>query len=819
VDGIPHFAWSTASQAGTVGFEVLRSEAGDWRPVHRELVPATVAPARRADYRVADPGVPPAGVSRYLIVERDGQGRRIQHGPFSVRLDVARRAAADDAEWPLDRQVIPPAPSGGPEFEGRPKTLNLVGITGAAAYHLEIEQTGWYRLSAEALGELFGADSRRARRWIRNGQLALETSGESVAWTSDVGSTGLIFFGEGPESLPSAWAEVAPANAYRLTQTPGLVSSTANARPRSGARPPQTYLDVLEFEQQVFPGTVAAQDPEDDFWFWAGVAAGTSHDTAAVAFDVPNLATEGTSSLTVRLHGANRTGRTFDHRVEMTLNGNRLGTVSWAGFSHREAHFEIDSSWLLETGNTLQLQAQVVTDGEPSFVYLDGFSLKTHRLLEVHDPEQALRIDVTSARQVLEIGEVPDADTWVFDTRDPKRPVLQTADVVPAAGGLALRFQPRRRGSFWVVPSTALRTPAAIRPWRAPSLPLSSPTRRADLLLVTADALRPSADDWANYRRADGLEVEVLDLAQIEDSLTHGVRTPHAVRTLLAHAASWQLPPRFVLLLGDGHFDTQDHWGFGGNLIPPPLIRTDAGLYASDRWFLPVGPDAPSIGRLPATSNAQVRAALDKVKAFERQGRNLAALAVADNADAGGSFAADAENLLTLLPDGWQTRSIDLGAQSLGELRGDLLNAFGENLTWLQFFGHGGVDRFASEGILTTEDVATLPMGPTFPLVTALTCNAGRFELPGVASLAGELTLVPDRGAAAVLAPSALAFHSNSAAFGRLLTEALFQKPSAPKRLGEAQQQAERRFLQAGGSPDHLEVLHLFGDPAMRLPQ
>ncbi|MEO1085734.1 MAG: C25 family cysteine peptidase, partial [Acidobacteriota bacterium] len=551
---------------------------------------------------------------------------------------------------------------------------------------------------------------------------------------------------------------------------------------------------------------------------WAGAAAGTTYDTAAVDFDVPNLSTEGTPRLTVRLQGANRTGRAVDHRAEVTLNGYRLGETSWAGLANRTARFEVDSSWLLESGNQLQIQAQAVTDGEPSFIYLDGFTVETRRFRRLPDPTSGLRMSVTERQQVIEVKGVPAGAAWVFDTSDPRRPVLQSVEVSPAGQDFTMRFQPRRPGVFWIVPATALRSPASVRPWRASDSPLTAPVRRADLLVITAETLRRSAEDWADYRRADGLEVEVLDMAEIYDAMTHGVATPHAVRELLARATSWQLAPRFVLLIGDGHFDYLDRWGYGGNLVPPPLTATADGLFAADRWFLPTSPKAPSLGRLPATTDEQVWAALDKVKTFEAYAGVDKALSLADDSDAGGSFVADGERLLAAAPNAWRARSMDLESQTVDELRDGLFKALADGQTWLQFYGHGGSDRLAAEGILTTSDVADLPVSSQFPLVTALTCNAGRFEFPGSPSLAGALTLEADRGAAATLTYSGLSFHSNSAAFGQLLSEALFEPTSEPRRLGEALREAEGRFLRRGGSADHLRVLHLFGDPALRLP-
>ncbi|MEO1368844.1 MAG: C25 family cysteine peptidase, partial [Acidobacteriota bacterium] len=225
------------------------------------------------------------------------------------------------------------------------------------------------------------------------------------------------------------------------------------------------------------------------------------------------------------------------------------------------------------------------------------------------------------------------------------------------------------------------------------------------------------------------------------------------------------------------------------------------------------------LGRLPATADAQVRAALEKVRAFESSVDSPRALSVADNADAGGAFVTDGRRLLDAVPATWRTRALDLESMDLGELRDGLFEAFGEGLGWLNFYGHGGSDRLTSEGVLTTADVSALPQSTQFPVVTALTCSAGRFEFPGAPSLAGALTLEADRGAVATLTYSGLSFHSNSAAFGELFADALFRPHAGSRRLGDAVREAERHFLRRGGSDAHLRVLHLFGDPALRLPE
>ncbi len=80
--------------------------------------------------------------------------------------------------------------------------------------------------------------------------------------------------------------------------------------------------------------------------------------------------------------------------------------------------------------------------------------------------------------------------------------------------------------------------------------------------------------------------------------------------------------------------------------FPVILAKTPEGLFAADKMFGDVtgknGLPEIAIGRLPAVTNAELQAMIDKIKAYESgQGAWTGkALMIADNADDGGDFAA-----------------------------------------------------------------------------------------------------------------------------------------------------------------------------------
>lgn len=825
-EGIPYVAWRTSSESGASSFRVLRLEGEERVPVHREVIPVPLDRPGLQRYQVADPGASADGSNDYVILEASPSGRETIHGPYATRLSAAKDArgeATTRQAWPMAE-----ADEGRPRLDPRPAASK--GVIGgaspsvsrgpAASLRLGVRETGWYQLSPTQIADGLDVPVSRVEGWLRQGRLRLESRGKPVAWTRHPANGHFLFFGQGPSELPRPWTHIVPTHVYRLRRGVGLPMD--ELPPPSLGRPvaPEEYRDRVIFEEQLFPATTASVDPVGDFWYWRGAAAATAHDTATVDFDIPGWL-PAPSTLTVRLVGANKTGLAVDHLAEIVLNGQRLGEMAWGGLTAESATFEVGSSQLSAADNQLQIRALLPPQVEQNFFYLDGFDVEVSRQRRLQAATPGLRMMVTDTTKDIEVDFLEAPGALVFETTRGHRPRRLGAVEKPTKHGFATRFRAADPGVYWVVPQALLRTPEiegwSDTPWRQ-----AVADRRADLLILAPTALRSVADLWADYRRGDGLEVKVLAMEQVYDQFSHGMATPRAVRRLLRQAQGWQLAPRFVLLLGDGHFDYRDIWQVGGNHLPPPLTATADGLFASDRDLLPTSGPVPFLGRVPATDEVQALAAFAKMRAFEAGDVHWGhALLVADDTDRGGDFAADNGALAHGLGKPWTAEQLALGPQSLDTVRQGLVDALADGVGWVHFVGHGGIDRLAAEGILTSADLPSLPVASAGPLLTALTCNVGRFEFPGFPSLAGELVTAPEGGAVAVYAPSGLAYHRQAEVLGRLVAEGLTSatRDGTTRRLGDVLQRAQETFLAQGGDADYLALLHLFGDPAMGLPQ
>ncbi|HSG40851.1 MAG TPA: C25 family cysteine peptidase, partial [Thermoanaerobaculia bacterium] len=346
-----------------------------------------------------------------------------------------------------------------------------------------------------------------------------------------------------------------------------------------------------------------------------------------------------------------------------------------------------------------------------------------------------------------------------------------------------------------------------------------SADRRIEYLVIAPPSLWTAAERLAALRRDQGLLAETAYLDQIADEFGDGVLTPHAIRGFLAFAwESWDVKPRYVVLAGEGTLDYKNLLGYGDNLVPPLMVRAEGGLFPSDNRLGDVDGDGlpeMAVGRIPVLSTAELNAYIDKIAAYEAEPPAAwagSALFLADAQDRGADFAAESERIASQLPAGYSVDRIYLSSMPLASARGLLTAALHRGVSLINYVGHGGLDRLAGAGLLTSADVPGLANGARLPVVTAMTCTVNRFAVPGVPALGELLTKAPAGGAAAVWGPSGL----SSSGQARLLAER-FHRPGNEARLGDRILRAVREFRELGGDPALPVLYDLMGDPALRM--
>jgi hypothetical protein len=302
-----------------------------------------------------------------------------------------------------------------------------------------------------------------------------------------------------------------------------------------------------------------------------------------------------------------------------------------------------------------------------------------------------------------------------------------------------------------------------------------------------------------------------------------GEATPQAIRDFLAFAYhEWRVRPRYVVLLGDATYDFKDNLGTGvENRVPPFMVATSYLWTASDPTYAAVNgddilPDL-AIGRMPAATVEEARAMVEKILAYETGAGILdgPAVLVADDADEGGNFEADAESIAASLLSSREVEKIYLSRLGTLAARNAVMGSFDDGASLMSYLGHGGIHLWASENVLDISGVPSLSAQAKQPLLLTMNCLNGYFHFPYFNSLAEELVKAEGKGAIAAFSPSGLSLNEPAHLYHQALLGEILSERHA--RLGDAILAAQSAYAATGAFPELLSIYHLLGDPALKL--
>ena len=411
------------------------------------------------------------------------------------------------------------------------------------------------------------------------------------------------------------------------------------------------------------------------------------------------------------LQGTTDSAADNDHHAVVKLNGTEIGDAFWDGTRAHTFEIRFDASLLRAGANTIAVSGLLDMGAPNSMFYVESFDLGYQRLYKAVNNALLCRGD---GNRVVTVSGLSEAQVVVLDVSKAARPKMLSG-VAPDLVG-RVTFVPRSADALHLVSglNAALRPLAVLgdRPAR-----LKGSSHSAEYIVIAPGEFKATAQKLADYRKKKGLKSLVVTLEDIYEVFNYGMPSPYAIRDFLAHAyKNWGgKKVKYAVLAGKGTYDYQDHLGYGDNLVPVLLGRSDYGLFAADKTFGDVtgknGLPEIAIGRLPAVTNAELQAMIDKIKAYEGgQGAWTGqALLIADNADGGGDFAASC-NELAAQAAGFQAEKIYLNG-SVQETRARIMAAWNAGAGMVGYCGHAGLNQLAQENIFDVADAAALQNG------------------------------------------------------------------------------------------------------------
>jgi hypothetical protein len=466
----------------------------------------------------------------------------------------------------------------------------------------------------------------------------------------------------------------------------------------------------------------------------------------------------------------------------------------------------------------------VVLYGDPEMVaYLDFVEVKYAVSLRPAKGAQlefcardsgAFEFDVAGSTLILNV-----TDPW-----NPKQ-VGAAKGQLPVAGFSRFRAVSGFRSATEVV----RRTPGSLR----------NAAEAADYYIVCPDESYGPAKLLAAYREGNipgiaSARARAATASNIYDDYAFGLEEPGAIKKFLQSKR-----PAYVLLAGDGSYDYKNILGLRNG---PPVLAYELGydidpeVYGNvakglDAWYADLdgggaGPDL-ILGRVTCRSAAELRAFLDKVKAYEAQPLGYWSkryILLADDEFLGSPDETDPIGFAHITGCEEQARigyplldpvkvylteypltSINLKAEAQAELIRQLNSGA---LLWC-FFGHGAGFQLCHEQALhITNTVPSVNNGTRSPFAFYGSCGVGRFEDTRYEAIAEELVR-KDGGCIADVGATKATSPGGNELLARLMFRYLIEHP---------RETAGQAFFQAYTQSNIL--YHLFGDPAtvLRMP-
>lgn len=561
-------------------------------------------------------------------------------------------------------------------------------------------------------------------------------------------------------------------------------------------------------------------------------------------------AAAGTATARAAAFGRDNQAPDPDHSFALYVNNQPAGVHAWEAGQTTIASESIPAAWLHHGDNQVALEAALsqLPALDTYWFAPDWVELTYPALAQAENDRlfiEGLAQSPGDGLARVAAGGFSAAAARVYDVRDPLQPVQVLATQAQlAGGGYEITFwddagPDPAAAAYYLTAEAALLAPAAIF-LDSPSL-WRSPLHQADYIAIVHSSLAAATQPLLIHRAAEGLRVVSVDVQDIYDEFSYGHTDPQAIRDFLAYAyAHWNqgeaARPRYVLLVGHGHFDFQGHTFYGrqdANLIPPYPAQVDPvlGEIAADNRYVSMdGPDdylpEMHIGRIPAQTADEVSAIVAKTLAYEGaeegEWQTRVYFAAGHNQDPDGAFH-DISNEIrqNWLPAGYDDRRIYEGVDFFTNDQGRALGraAFDEGALLIQWFGHASQFRWGKElRALNIYDPPLLQNNRVWPVAAHFSCLSGQFTYLSQygPSLAETLLLAAKRGTVADIAPTGYHDSSSLQVFNRVLFHTIFAE--RVERAGEAMDAAKRAFF--AGSLAHHDVIDstmLFGDPALRL--
>ncbi len=656
---------------------------------------------------------------------------------------------------------------------------------------IQIDSDGLYSIDLDQFGQNGVKNENRSSSNFR-----LSEAGTAIPiYLSD---NALIFYGRAPDNRYSTH------RTYRLqVDEPGKMMAH-NPLPSAELSSIAKISQSFHFEENFLYDSSASGDIELNGeklepWFWQTIQVGS-----AVEIEV-ELPIEPVDSAELRMGLWGVTENHFiepDHDLDVFVNGEHISQIDWDGNRYYSGTLTLPNSLLGKGTNTITLDNSGDGSAPIDISRVDWVDLSfmaqpvaIEDVLQISRTQGKVQARGFSGRPfVVDISKKAEPillSGWEYDSGSVTLPVSKDMELLLVGPG-------------------GLLDPASLKYVVASNL--RNNNEQADIIIVTNDDLMAPLQPLIAAREAQSLTVRLVRLNEIYEAYGTGQNGPDTISDFIRHAYNeWDKPsPRYLFLVGEASYDYLSYLGEGpSNIIPAPMVPVRySGETVSDNLLGDIDGDHKpdlAVGRWPVDNPEAVEALVARTLAYERGESSDVALFVADGSSQ--EFADLNQNLAN--ESGFQADDRRELASSSDE---DLTKSWNQGAWLVTYAGHGSLDRWGKQGVLTSSAVAGLEPSTAPPIVLQLTCLTGYFAHPLDQSIS-ETLLLDESGPVLVIAATSLTLSDSQRPFGINILRQL--RDPGVIRIGDALVLAKADLNVADpGIQEISDTFGLLGDPA-----
>jgi hypothetical protein len=584
------------------------------------------------------------------------------------------------------------------------------------------------------------------------------------------------------------------ANPYNQIIPTTTSSSFSNSQGSSSG-----LFNIHEEQQSLYLPQITGEDR----WVWTQLLPDQLFD---FSFNVPKPAIDDIS-IKFHLWSPITNIQYLDPSISISINDCEPISLTWEGDGWGTVEYAFDSNYLSDL-NLLHIQSSSFVDEIPQKIFLDWIEIQYSNSIKLSEEIQSFTLKETgSVNQTVLID-----GTLIVQTPD-----FKVVDIYHLKKGQLIYFQGNHGNLFTWIPEGQFLPVSSIQP--IPEAPNVFPVQPIDYLVIAPQPFQQSLRPLLSLREKQGMQTFIISPQQIYDHLNSGFPSPMIIRDYINELTK-RYPDRlqYLLLVGDYSYEILNYQQ-SIELLPSFFIDTSiGGQTISDFPFADLNGDSLpdlAVGRIPASTKQDVSIWVDKLLLYEenipKEWQKI--IAISDPQDE--IFADSAQILIQKLQDQYRTQLINFSTDSTKS--SSLLEAFRESYSLLVYFGHGGIDLWGKDRLISTRDLKELPSSNAPPVIFSFSCLNGYFIHPEKTSLTEQLLFNPDGGAVALLAPTSLTLHESQVNF---LLQIIFElQLRNTDRFGNLIRSSIMDINQRNSQIlDVVNTFLIFGDPAMLLP-